>query len=118
MLKDCTTQEEFIHEYNIEPGTMFLGDTTEWNVWSKGIIGVTPDRKQIIYSYNKLVEALAEDYEKEYVSNGGVVDDPACANDVPDFICDAVEFLDYNTLRAIPYEDIAVRPIICMDVER
>lgn len=38
------TKEEFIEMYSVEDGTILLED---WETYSKGIIGVTEDRKHI-----------------------------------------------------------------------
>lgn len=46
------------------------------------IIGVTTDDR-VVYSYDKMVEGLMQDEEWSYE--------------------DAVEWIDYNTIRALPY---------------
>ena len=67
-----------IEDRGIEEEVMFLENHT----FDKSIIGITEDGR-LIYDYDKMVEEFAEDEE--------------CSE------LDAVEWLDYNTLRAIPY---------------
>jgi hypothetical protein len=49
----------------------------------------------VCYSYYMMVESLAQDYE-----------------DSEDPIMDAFEWIDYNTLRTLPYIDEIGRPVI------
>ena len=53
------------------------------------------DLPVIVYKYDKMVECLAEEFEDS--------DDP---------YMDAIEFIDYNTLRTLPYMNAKGRPII------
>lgn len=58
--------------------------------YDDAVIGVT-DEGNVVYDYNKMIESL--------VRNDGMEE------------IDAVEFIDYNTLRALPYSSDP-RPII------
>lgn len=58
------------------------------------IVGVDQHHKKIVYDYNKMVECLME--EDEMTEE------------------EAVEFIDYNTLRTVPYMENP--PIIAMPV--
>lgn len=49
----------------------------------------------LVYKYDKMVECLASEYE-----------------DSEDPYMDAVEWIEYNTLRTLPYMDSKGRPII------
>lgn len=49
----------------------------------------------LAYKYDKMVECLAAEYEAS--------EDP---------FLDAMEFIDYNTIRTLPYMDAKGRPII------
>ena len=55
------------------------------------IIGITNDQK-LVYSYPDMIGELMED-------DGMTVDD-------------AIEFIDYNTMRVLPYIDEDIRPIV------
>ena len=54
-------------------------------VFNKGIVGYDKDANRLIYSYDDLIEALAQDYIKD-----GEDEDTA--------YLDAMDWLDYNTL--------------------
>lgn len=53
------TREEFIDEMNLDEEAVVFED---WDVFNKGIIGVNEDATRVVYGYNKLVNALKEDY--------------------------------------------------------
>lgn len=53
------------------------------------------DLPVLVYSYDKMVECLAAEFE-----------------DSEDPYLDAMEFIDYNTLRTLPYMSANGRPII------
>lgn len=53
------------------------------------------DLPVVVYDYNKMIESLAAEYD-----------------DAEDPIMDAIEWINYNTLRTLPYIPIDVRPII------
>ena len=53
------------------------------------------DLPVLVYSYDKMVECLAAEYE-----------------DSEDPYLDAIEFIDYNTMRTLPYMNAKGRPII------
>ena len=63
--------------------------------YDNSIVGVTEDNR-IVYDYNKMVEELMEDEGWSET--------------------DAIEWLDYNTIRAIPYMESRGRaPVILYD---
>ena len=69
----------------LEPSAIFDG----------ALAGITYNSEHeaiLVYDYGKIAECLADDYEK---AEGGITRDEAYAM--------AEEFIDYNTLRAIPY---------------
>lgn len=53
------------------------------------------DLPVLVYKYDAMVESLAAEYE-----------------DSEDPYMDAIEWIDYNTLRTLPYMDAKGRPII------
>ena len=53
------------------------------------------DLPVLVYKYDKMVESLTAEYE-----------------DSEDPYTDAIEWIDYNTIRALPYMDADGRPII------
>ena len=57
----------------------------------KAIIGIT-DSEQLIYDYNLMIEAAMEEEQWEAE--------------------ESIEWIDYNTLRTVPYMDAKGRPII------
>ena len=63
--------------------------------YDDGIVGVT-DEGNVVYSYEKLAEALMEHDGMTYE--------------------EAVEWLDYNTVRSVPYMG-EFKPIIIYDIE-
>lgn len=63
----------------------------EGDEFADGFIGLSTD-DAAVYSYEKLVEALQKHNQWEEI--------------------DAIEWLDYNTLRAIPYITDGIAPII------
>lgn len=100
--------------FGIDEPVLFF---TPGEVFDKGILGVSEDHKHIIYGYWALVEALAEDYRKEWESK-----DHSDCNDPmgcePDFYNDAMEWLDYNTIRSLPYQNQEICPIIIYELTK
>ena len=83
---------QYVSEEN--PEALMFRDPDFYNA----IIGYyynNEDLPVIVYSYNKMVECLAEEY--------GDSEDP---------YLDAIEWIDYNTLRTLPYMNAKGRPII------
>ena len=101
----------FCDEFGIEEPVLFL-DPPE--VYDKGILGVSEDKKHIIYGYYTLAAALAEDYEKEW--NDKEHNDCDSLECEPDFLSDAFEWLDYNIIRAMSYENQDIVPIIIYEL--
>ena len=93
--------KELIQDWCIEDDTIILEPQEEFN---GGIIGVTEDKCHLIYSYDKLVESLAESYKKEAEGKTEELDE--------DFLSQAAEWIDFNTLPSINYWDPEHRPII------
>ena len=63
--------------------------------FDESIIGITEDFR-VVYSYEKMVQEYAKDNECSYE--------------------DAIEWIDYNTMRAIPYFG-EHRPIVYHEIE-
>ena len=97
-------REEIIEQLTPEDNVIFLDP----EVFDKGIIGITEDNCHLIYDFNKLVEALAEDY-KQHPSE---IDD-----EETDYETEAIEWLEVNTIPSLPYMDAEYRPIIMMPLE-
>ena len=89
------TKDKFIQENDLVDGCIML---EPWNTFSKAIIKVI-DKKHIVYDYDKLVEALAEDYK------GGSENEENCYQN-------ALDWVEYNTMRSIPYMSKGFRPYI------
>lgn len=92
--------------WNVENETIVLEPREDFN---EGIIGVTEDKCHLVYSYQKLTESLAKKYEKEFYENN-----PENINksELNDFLQEACEWVDYNTIRSLPYMNEKYRPII------
>lgn len=106
------TREEFVETYQLEDDCIIL---EPWEDFKGGIIGVTEDRTQIIYSYQEMVESLARSYEKEYWEEHK--DETYDENRFSEFLDEAVQWIDYNTLRDLPYRDANYRPIIMIETD-
>lgn len=65
--------------------------------FDKSIVGISDDER-IVYDYDSMVDELAEDDNIPYD--------------------EAVEFIDYNTMRAIPYGGEAASIIIEMNTQK
>ena len=94
-MKDLAFREalnEYIEDEGIEEDVLLLEDHT----FDKSVIGISVDGR-IIYSLEKMVEEFCEDEECDEL--------------------EAFEWLDYNTMRALPYMG-SRRPIIMVDSKR
>lgn len=83
---------KFVEDNCLNPNCLFFDPD---NIYDKGIIGYSTDKQKIVYSFDKLVESLADDYRngdyEEYVEGE------------TDYETMAMEWLEFNTLRALPY---------------
>ena len=70
------------------------------DIFDKGIVGFTEDYKHIIYDIELLIESLAESY-----------------TDSENPTSDAIEWIEFNTIRALPYMDSEHRPILMTNGE-
>lgn len=92
--------KEKIEEWGIEDGTIILEPQEDFNF---GIIGVTEDKRHLVYSYTKLTEGVAK---KQFENKN-----PDDGRDFEDFLNEACEWVDYNTIRSLPYMNEDYRPI-------
>lgn len=99
------SKEEFVEKYLIEPEAIFIGSDEEWEIYKNAIVGVTQDKCHIVYSYDKLIENLVNVYMKE-----------SCDED-RDYVFEAMEWVDYNIIRSIPYLPENYRPIVIIMIE-
>jgi hypothetical protein len=102
------TKEEIVEHFDIEDPVIFFEPS---EVFNKGILGISEDKHHLIYGYYTLAAALAEDYEKEWKGKEHKEDE-----EEPDFMSDAFEWLDYNTIRSLPYCDEDVCPILIYEL--
>lgn len=87
LFKDVEELKDFLNELQYE-GTVVLENPS----YLDAIIGLSDDGA-LCYSYEKMIECLMEEDKMEYE--------------------DAMEFVDYNTIRALPYaSSMGVRPIV------
>ena len=90
MFKDVKELKDLLNELGYT-GTVVLENPSYLNA----IIGIT-DEGALCYSYEKMIECLMEEDKIEQE--------------------DAMEFIDYNTIRALPYaSSMGVRPIVVYD---
>ena len=104
------TRQEICEHYNLEEPIIFF-DPEE--VFDKGILGVSEDKRHVIYGYYTLAAAIAEDNEKEWNEKKHKE-----GEEVPDFYFDALEFIDKNTIGTIPYLDEEKAPIIIYEMPK
>ncbi len=97
------TKEEFVDIVGLDEEAIVFED---WDVFSKGIIGTNEDATRVVYGYHKLVNALKEDYMKQ---------DESLSEADAELM--AIEWIDYNTLRSLPYIEEEHRPIIIFEIE-
>ena len=97
------TKDAFIEKHKLVDGCIIL---EPWEIFSKGIIKVTGHR-HIVYDYELLADALAEDYRA-----GGEPEDPEY-----DFLMQAIDWIEYNTIRTIEYLPKTTRPYISLNGE-
>ena len=90
------TKDEFIQKNNLQDGCIIL---EPWSVFSKAIVKVI-DRCHIVYDYDLLVESLADDYKKHSDERES------------DFYEQAIDWVEYNTIRTIKYLPKNFRPYI------
>ena len=77
----------------------------EGDEFADGAIGITNDY-HVVYSYERLVESLAKTYKEENQTEA-------------DAELEAIEWLDYNTIRSLPYmEKDGLVPVIIFELER
>ena len=91
--------KEKIIDMGIEDETIILEPQEDYNC---GLIGVTEDKCHMIYSYSKLTEGMAQ---KEFESNTE-------GKTLEECLQEACEWVDYNTIRSLPYMDEDHRPIM------
>lgn len=85
-----------IEDHGVDEETLNRIVILEGDEFADGAIGITEDNR-VAYSYSKLVESLARVYGTEE---------------------DAIEWLEYNTLRSIPYVESQglLAPVIVYDI--
>ena len=98
--------DELMERWGIDKNTIVLEPRDYFN---KGLIGVTEDKQHLIYSYQKLTHWNAvEEFKNKKSDDERTFDD---------FLSEACENVDYNTIRSLPYMDADYRPIIIYEFE-
>jgi len=108
-------KEEFLQKAQLQDGAVLLED---WDDFSGGIVGVTPDRCHVVYGYSELVASLTLAYIRGFLNNPSLFNE--CLNDHGTFTTEdaaqmAVEWIDYNTLGALCNVPESSRPIIDLE---
>ena len=87
--------KEILHDTIADEDLLNQMIVLEGDEFANGAIGVTHDG-HIVYSYERLVESLAKAYGSEL---------------------DAMEWIDYNTIRSLPYmEKDGLAPVIMYEL--
>ena len=90
MFKDVKELKDFLNELEYTDSVVLENPS-----YLNAIIGIT-DEGALCYSYEKMIKCLMEEDKIEQE--------------------DAMEFIDYNTIRALPYaSSMGVRPIVVYD---
>ena len=90
MFKDVKELKDLLNELEYKDMVVLENPS-----YLNAIIGITDDGA-LCYSYEKMIECLMEEDKMEQE--------------------DAMEFIDYNTIRALPYaSSMGVRPIVVYD---
>lgn len=97
------TKDEFVEINDIEDGTVILED---WDTFKRGVVGISEDRRHIIYGYDALVKALSDSYKKT---------EPDLSDEELNTM--AIDWIEYNTIRSIPYMPTGYEPIIIVEPE-
>lgn len=101
--------KDLIDFYGLDEHAVVLKPQCDFN---KGIIGVSEDKCHIVYGYNKLCQALAESY-KQYQQEHPEQDTESKTDE--DFLAEAAEWVDVNTIPSIPYQG-CYAPIIIYEI--
>ena len=96
-------KQEFIVTNQLHPQCLML---EPWEVFSKSIETVI-DHKRIVYDYCAMIAALAESYKQSAQKLEG---EPEPKDE--DFLDQAVEWVEYNTMRSLPYYAEEFRPYV------
>jgi hypothetical protein len=87
MFKDVKELKDLLNELEYKDTVVFENPS-----YMKAIIGLSDDGA-LCYSYEKMIECLMEEDGMDYEG--------------------AMEFIDYNTIRALPYaSSMGIRPIV------
>ena len=87
MFKDVKELKDLLNELEYKDTVVFENPS-----YLKAIIGLSDDGA-LCYSYEKMIECLMEEDSMDYEG--------------------AMEFIDYNTIRALPYaSSMGIRPIV------
>ena len=90
------TREEFNKKFNVDERALIL---EPYDLFSEGIIGVTTDRKRIIYDFDLLAQAI----KKDLMENDKEEEEAET---------EAIDFLCYNTIGTIVGMPEEFRPIM------
>lgn len=93
------SKEEFVAKNKLADDCIILKPWEDFSPAIETVLG----GKRIVYDYNKLVKSLAESYRK----NAKTPENPDY-----DYETQAIEWIDYNTMRSLSYWKEEFRPII------
>ena len=106
-MKALVNHSEYVDIYQCAEEAVILEPN---DVFSNGIVGFMEksDGNVPVYGYHKLVNALAQ----SYIEAGDVSE-----NDPEDAEQMAIDWIEFNTIRSLPYIEEEHRPVIIYEVE-
>ena len=108
-MSDEYTVNDFIEDMEIEEPIVFFEPR---ELFDLGIIGLTEDKCHVIYGYNKLTYAIAEKNQKIEKAKGEDL-----GKTFDDYLLEACDCVDYETIRSINYMPKDFMPIIMLEYE-
>lgn len=98
-----------IKKYKLNKFVLFLDP---YENFDKCIIGYTHDKEHLVYSYEKIIDSFTKYFMKQWKHGNYVKTDD---DEVPDFELDAIDFVEYNTIRSLPYYYNKKGPYVVME---
>lgn len=95
-------RKRIVRKYGAYKSVLFLDPSKDYD---PAIVGVTDDKLHLIYDFDKMAENISENYSEFYhkhpekLADIGEEADP----DEVDYYTMAVEWIEYNTIRSLPY---------------
>lgn len=96
-------RKKIIKRFDADKDVLFLDPAEDYD---SAIVGVSEDKLHLIYDYDKMCEQLSNNYSEYYHKHpeklADIGEDGNNPDDV-DYFTMAVEWIEFNTIRSIPY---------------